>query len=295
MNELSISPIFVIGSPRSGTTLLRLMLTCHREISIPPESGYILWLKNKYSYWSGASNNKSNIDSFLSDLFQAKKFDTWKMDKSALAAEIRNYNPSSYAELVTVVNICFAHKFNKKIRAWGDKNNYYLDHLDEIRSLFPSAKFVHVVRDGRDVACSYREVMGDSFGERFSPELPVEIDDIANSWSDDVIKVHYQLQNKEFSSVCIRYEDLVRNPIDQLNTFCENFNLKFDRNMLNFWKYNRDFSLEPKETIFWKRKTANPIDLSSVGRYHSMLTKSEISKFNTIAEQALNLFQYQIS
>lgn len=294
MSEISLSPIFIFGSPRSGTTLLRLLLTCHRDISIPPESGYILWLKDKYRYWSGESNYKPNVDSFLSDLFQAKKFDTWKMSRSALKAEILKRKPSSYAELIAVVNICFADKFDKNIRVWGDKNNYYLDHIDEIRGLFPSAKFVHIVRDGRDVACSYREVMGRFSGKRFSPELPIAIGDIANRWSDDVIKSHSQLQKKESYSFCIRYEDIVDDPTGQLTSLCENIGLQFDSNMINFWKYNRDIALEPEETMHWKKKTINPIDSNSVGRYRSMLTKDEISEFNSIADEALKLFQYQI-
>jgi len=293
--SLSLSPIFIIGSPRSGTTLLRLMLTCHREISIPPESGYILWLKDKYRYWSDKSNNKENVDSFLSDLFRAKKFDTYKMNRSVLEAEIYKYKPSNYAELIAVINICFANQLDKKISAWGDKNNYYLNHIDEIRDLFPSAKFIHIVRDGRDVACSYREVMDSCSGKRFAPDLPIAIGDIANSWQDGVIKIHSQLQRKEFSSFCIRYEDLVDDPAGQLTSLCEYIGFEFDSNMINFWKDNRDSSLEPKETMYWKKKTINPIDNTSVGRYRLMLTDDEINEFNFIAGNALNLFGYKIN
>lgn len=295
MNGLSLSPVFIIGNPRSGTTLLRLMLTCHREISIPPESGYILWLKDKYRYWSDKSNNKENIDSFLSDLFRAKKFDTWQMNRLVLEAEIHKYSPSNYAELIALINMCYANKFDKRIRVWGDKNNYYLNHIDEITDLFPSAKFIHIVRDGRDVACSYREVMSSFSGQRFSPALPIAISDIANSWSGNVVKIHCQFQKKEFSSFCIRYEDLVVDPEGQLTALCEYIGFEFDSNMINFWKHNRSISLEPKETMYWKKKTTNPIDATSVGRYRSTLTNDEVNEFQSIANKALKLFRYQIA
>ena len=45
-------PVFVLGSPRSGTTLLRLMLTCHRHIVVPPECGFCVWLYPQFQDWS---------------------------------------------------------------------------------------------------------------------------------------------------------------------------------------------------------------------------------------------------
>jgi len=59
---------FILGNPRSGTSLLRLMLNANTHIVSPPESGFLHWWYKKYNAWSTADNSKENIAAFVKDL-----------------------------------------------------------------------------------------------------------------------------------------------------------------------------------------------------------------------------------
>ncbi|MFZ1798494.1 MAG: sulfotransferase, partial [Chitinophagaceae bacterium] len=92
-------PIFVLGNPRSGTTLLRLMLNAHADICIPPECGFIQWWFQKYQSWSTQNNNHEDVAAFISDLQTSKKIETWKLDDLLLAKIILENKPVDYAGL----------------------------------------------------------------------------------------------------------------------------------------------------------------------------------------------------
>ena len=120
------SPIFVIGSPRSGTTLLRLMLTCHRNIVIPPECGFAAWLAKQFTDWNPQTLEQC-LPRFVSELFQCRKIETWNLDKERLHAFLKSHQPDCYASAVSLVYHFYAHSTNQPCRRWGDKNNFYVD------------------------------------------------------------------------------------------------------------------------------------------------------------------------
>ena len=64
---------------------MRLILTSHSEILIPPECGFMIWLQEKYKGWCLADVKKpGKIEEFVNDLFECKKFETWKLEKSII-------------------------------------------------------------------------------------------------------------------------------------------------------------------------------------------------------------------
>ena len=67
------NPFFILGNPRSGTTLLRLMLDAHPKMTVPPECGFIVWFYDKYKSWSDSDKSTLNIQMFIEDLQTAKK------------------------------------------------------------------------------------------------------------------------------------------------------------------------------------------------------------------------------
>lgn len=295
MTEIqSDSPIFVIGSPRSGTTLLRLILTSHSYILIPPECGFIIWLKNKYGKWNIYDNkNRQLVNKFISDLFACKKFETWKMNKSIIEDMIINNNPQTYKELCFVIYAAFSASLGRNFTIWGDKNNFYLHHLNDLFSLWEKARFLHIVRDGRDVACSYREVMAEQSNSPYAPELKTSIVDIALEWSRNVEKIDSFMSTMSCeSAMTIRYEDLVLSPKKTIKSICYWLNINYDNNMILFYEKNRNNNLEPNLTMDWKKRTLKPISGDTVKRYTSLLTKEEQSEFKISANHILKMYSY---
>lgn len=287
-------PIFVIGNPRSGTSLLRLMLTCHPCIVIPPECGFIVWLYSKYKDWNiDSSNNNFYIKSFIDDLFNSKKFETWKLDKTIISKEIKLSTPKNYSELCFLIYCCYGISISKKFKIWGDKNNHYLHHLNDISNIFPYARYLHIVRDGRDVACSYRNVMSIKSASLYAPNLPTKINKISTEWKDSVTKIeHFFSQLQAKYSYTVKFEDLTANPVDILSQICRWLKISFESKMLNFYIENQLNHLEPLETLDWKKRTLEPIKSDSVGQYRKMMNCRDQLEFMTIAEGTLKKFGY---
>lgn len=288
-------PVFIIGNPRSGTSLLRLLLTCHSQILIPPECGFIIWLKEKFSGWTKSDNGSaSKIKLFVDELFACKKFDTWLMDKGLIEEQILIHQPAAYAELCALVYCAFGTSTGKSFKVWGDKNNFHLNHLNELSELYSNARFLHIVRDGRDIACSYREVMAAKSNSPYAPRLATGIEEIALEWSNNVLKIDaFMSQMQGEAAMTIRYEDLVKTPASIMTSICEWLGMAFEAEMLEFYSVNRTKKIEPELTLDWKKQTLQPINDKFVSRYTCLLSAAEIHEFQKIASAAFKRFCYE--
>jgi hypothetical protein len=129
-------PIFIVGSPRSGTTLLRLMLDAHPHISCGPETSFLIDMERIVRHhWS-------HIE---------------------LYGFSREYWRDKIARFFASFQVEYAARRGK--RRWADKTPHYTPHMDFIAALFPDAQFVHIIRDGRDVVASCRQRWG--YGSAF--------------------------------------------------------------------------------------------------------------------------------
>ena len=283
-------PVFIIGNPRSGTSLLRLMINAHPIISIPPECGFIIWLKEKYN------NLPSNlflgrIDEFLEDLFKSKKFETWNLDTKQLKNYILEQKFDTYSNLVSIIYKYYGLSKNKKVAIWGDKNNYYLNHIVELKQLFPDSFFIHIIRDGRDVACSYKKLSETKCTSKYAPNLPTETSKIADEWKTNITNINNQFVEFNYEHVIeIRYEDLVLEPKETLVKLCTFIGVNFCDSMLNY--YNKTNDHEPAEFLQWKEKTLMPPTTSEVGKYTAFMSDDEITIFNEIAYDVLAKYNY---
>lgn len=277
-------PFFILGNPRSGTSLLRLMLNSHPEITVPPECGFLLWLSEKYTDLENYSAR--TYSQFVNDLFKTRKIETWGIQRDELLKTIEEEKPETYADLAALVYLHYAKKRGKNSLLYGDKNNYYINETTKIKKLFPTSKSIFIVRDGRDVAASYLSIAKKNIKSEYKPNLTESIPEIALQWKRSTLYAKEQIGNP--NSCIIRYEDLVREPTQTLEKVCSHIDSYFSKEMLNF-HLNND---EPTEFLQWKAKTKKPIDSASLSKYKEELTKDEIISFESYAYEALKAFHY---
>ncbi|MEP5253977.1 MAG: sulfotransferase [Winogradskyella arenosi] len=288
---MSIGKFYILGNPRSGTSLLRLLLNSHSLITVPPECGFFLWLKPKYINWDASNLNSKDIREFIEDVQASKKFEIWNLSNKILEKIIKRNKPKNYNELSLCVYLSYAFLSDKWPRCVGDKNNYYINHLQELDDLSPDAFVVHLVRDGRDVVSSYREINNVSDTYKYKPNLPFSISDIATEWQTNNLNI-FNFYKDSDKYLTVKYEDLLQRPEVILTQILNKLNLSFESKMLEFYKENALKQIEPKETLAWKLKTLQPLDKSNIGMYKEKLTTLEIEEFNTIACESLRLFGY---
>jgi len=276
--------------------MFRLMLTCHPLIEVAPESGFMLWWYDKYSSCTPLyqNANEESIDSFLKDLFSSKKIEFWNLDRSLLKASILSNKPKSYAELVSLIYKQYATQQGKStLKYWGDKNNYYIKHIDQLIQLYPNAQFLHLVRDGRDVATSYLNMSKIKSDSMYAPNLPKDIESIATEWNDNNTLASKSLETLPSNRWhLVRYEDLVTKPQSTLTSVCDALQLEYHHSMLEFHHANLKKNLEPKDFMAWKAKTFKKIDTKSIGKYKTELKSTEIEQFEKTAYSSLKKYAY---
>lgn len=288
-------PFFILANPRSGSSLLRIVCESHSNITVPPESGFLEWWYTKYKNWNLTdSSTASNIEEFCKDLKSSKKFETYNFDFSFFKEKIVEEQPANYSQLISLVYISFGIRNGKNILVWGDKNNYYIGKTRLLAHLFPEAKYIHLIRDGRDVATSYKALKYLKSTSKYAPTLASKIEEIAIEWNLNNKNLNLFFESISAKNILVvRYEDLILNLKNESKRISTFLNVPYDKNMENYYSINLKKGLEPDETLDWKKKTLEKPDASNIGKYKHLLTKEEIITFNTIAKESLIKFNYE--
>jgi len=196
------------------------MLDSHPEIAIPHETYYVVRLAgNRRRYGSGAG---FATESFLDDLFATGGFGRMDLSQDVVRAAFSSRPPSSYPDAIRRVFKLYALERGKT--RYGDKTPVYVLHIGLLGSLFPEARFVHIIRDGRDVTRSF---LDGGWADR--------IEDAALYWRLQVTrgrKAGRRLGPDRYHEV--RYEDLVAEPGATLETICAFLGMAFDPAMLRY-------------------------------------------------------------
>ncbi len=287
--------VFILGNPRSGTSLFRLMLNSHSMINATPECGFLHWWYKKYADWDCSCVLSNRLDEYISDLASSKRIEDWKMDYTLLKEKIIQEKPENYAKLGELVYTFYGEQKGKKAKVIADKNNYYINHFNDLNEIWPDAKYILVVRDGRDVACSYLNMETLVTNSPYKPKLSTDIKTIAKEWltnNQNILSFSESLINSQF--MVIRYEDFVTDSALYLTKVCHFLGLNFEPEMLNYFIKNAKEQDEPLSSLDWKKKTLEKPDKENIGKYKMELEKESIVEFNAIATDLLQKFNYEI-
>jgi hypothetical protein len=205
---------FVVGVGRSGTTLLRLMLDAHPELAIPPETHFLPELVARAR--SGASTRE-----LADEIVAARNWADFGLDADALRERVEGLERPSAAAVARCFYGLYAERQGKS--RWGDKTPIYVKRMRLIADILSEARFVHLIRDGRDVALSRRR-RGMGAGK--------PIADAANRWRRRIELARNQAKRLRGRYLELRYEDLVADPESALRRACDLVELGYDPAML---------------------------------------------------------------
>jgi hypothetical protein len=270
------------------------MLNSHPNIVSPPECGFLHWWYPKYQDWKWNNNSEADLERYITDLSNSKKIETWNISFPKLADFLFKQRPDSYNDLVTLVYVFYGMMNGKNPSVIADKNNYYINYLNDLRRIWPDAVYIHLIRDGRDVACSYIDLKNMSSNSVYKPNLSNKINEIAVEWRDNNEAIASFISSfSARSGKTIKYEDLILKTESVLREVSLFLDIPFHREMLS---YNdaRNHN-EPVQTMDWKKKTLENPDPQRISRFRSCLRKDEIELFNSIAEKTLLKFNYSLS
>lgn len=201
--------------------MLRLMLDAHPELAIPGESHFIpeVWRDRNRFQRDGRLDVGKLVHQLLSNPHVAR----WCVPEEVVVDRLARHRDPSFGDVVASLYEAYARTHAKP--RWGDKTPMYVLHIPLLASLFPDARFVHLIRDGRDVALSYLD----------RPRYPRTIWQAAWRWRNAVAtgrRSGRELGEGRYTEV--RYEALVRNPRSVLDALCSFLDLRFDDRMLKY-------------------------------------------------------------
>ncbi len=278
-----LAPLFIFGCYRSGTSLLRLILNSHPKIFVPEETVFIPYIGANLEKY-GCLAQRRNLMRLLQDILQIlRKKSKWETVPDS--QKILNFltEDPDYAEVIRAVILAMAEGDISSLKYWGDKTPRYINSLQYLNFLYPNAKFINIVRDGRDVAASVKK---EPFWGGRTPLM------VAEEWNYRVLNGllgELSLGPERFFT--LQYEKLVSAPEDTLKDVVNFLDIEFDEKMLMFYKT----SSAKKLTRFKRHKNVErPISTNSIARYKNMLTKKELEVFENEAGNTLLVLGYDV-
>jgi hypothetical protein len=266
------------------------MLMSHPLVVIPPEAGFAAWLHGGYAAWTP----EDGYETFVADLVATRKFEFWNLGSEQLLESLAAQQPQDYGAMVAAVYKCYAQTVKPDASVWGDKNNTYVREVDRLKAIFPNGRFVHIVRDGRNVAVSYRRLHERDISSPYAPVLPFDVAEIAKEWAGNVTGVEDAMAGFDdpSGSITIKLEDLSHFPQETLEEVCGVLRLRFDQSMLEYHRLTPAEGGEPAEFLQWKEKNVQPVAATDRDEYRSALTGEQIRTFEEIAGPALERLGY---
>jgi hypothetical protein len=273
---------FVVGVARSGTTLLRLMLDAHPQLAIPPETHFIPKVVKACEQGGDPHERVFEL------LTTHRRWPDYGLDAIELQERLERIQPLTAGDALRAFYGLYAERQGKA--RWGDKSPSYVRRMRRVASALPEAHFVHLVRDGRDVALSQVEV---DFG-------PDGVADAARDWAQGIGKARRQARRLRHY-LELRYEDLVADPEPALRTVCKFVELPWSPAMLDYHRgaeqrmseVARDFERGAGPAIAAAvrasrhTRVAEPPQRERVGRWRTDMSPSDREAFEAVAGELL--------
>jgi len=274
---------FILGRPRSGTTLIRTLFDAHPNVKIPPEFPLILLFYRKFKHVKNWDEPQIRV--FVDEFFRFpgfghRKTEHLKIDQNQFLTHLLELpRPVTIADLLLQINLHCYSPFPKKEILWaGDKNPIYSIFVPFLRKLYPEAKFICLVRDYRDTFLSLRSL------KEAPIEAPVLTLQVAR-WRYVTRRFIRYHREDPGHFLLIRYEDFVRDPEGGLMEFTTFLRIPYEPSALDFHRdadgLRNTFSVRTVEKFH--RSLLSPVNTDKIGLWQKEMTPAEIRKADLIA------------
>ncbi|MFI5361136.1 MAG: sulfotransferase family protein [Elusimicrobiota bacterium] len=274
-------PIFIVGTERSGSNLLRLILNQHPSIAIPHPPHILKEMMPLEPLYGDLAADR-NFKKLIGDVLTLVKlhFYPWDgpLDADAVFAEavVRNV----YGVKAALYD---QYRRAKGKRRWGCKSTFVIRYVDVVRRHHPHARFIHLVRDGRDVAASAKR----SVFNRFHPYY------VGRLWAEQQRAAAVLAGNLPTESLlALRYEDLLDDPAREVRRVCGFLGEDYSDSLLEYFAGDEAKSLA-RRSRSWEN-CDKPVLRGNRAKYKTQLSAEEIEIFERQAFAELKAFGYAL-
>jgi hypothetical protein len=263
---------FFFGTNGSGTTLHRAIFDSHPELAIPGEARFVVKLAQRHRAAEGGPFDTGRL---VADLSKDSRFKNWGFTSDDVRTALAE-RPADFPDAIRRLYALYAAKQGKS--RYGDKTQANIHHLPLIAELFPEARFVHAVRDGRDVALAHTD------GTR--------IEELAISWKRRVGEAREAGRalgpGRYLES---HFEDLVDDTETAVRRICEFIELDFDPAMLTY--YERADAIVSTTAVPDRHKDIFLPPTKGLRDWRRELDDGQIARFEALAGDLLSEMGYE--
>jgi hypothetical protein len=283
---------FIVGVGRSGTTMLRLMLDAHPDLAIPPETHFVPELIDAID--GGATPVQA-----VETMTEVRQWGDLHTDPADVVEAWQKLGAFEAGPALRSFYEIYAERQGKP--RYGEKTPAYVKNMRKIEGTLPEARFIHVIRDGRDVALSrWKRTLGD--------KEPAPAAQVAEGWQRRIRRAQKQ-GSKLNHYLELRYEDLVTETEPNLRKIAEFIELDWDPVMLTYYEHAAERMSEMardlpatdgkptrpgEERMQAHAMTQEPPDPSAMYRWKEKMSPEDVVAFDAAAGELLGELGYEV-
>ncbi|WP_215607695.1 sulfotransferase family protein [Leptothoe spongobia] len=271
-------PIFVVGMPRSGTTLLTTMLSAHPHIAISPESHFLTYWIPTYRHLK--VENTDDFQQFWQLLSQSKRFSYFDIDADKTLATILAKGSPNPATIFAGWLETYAERCHKP--RWGEKTPLHYQHLEQLLTWFPKAQVIWMLRDPRAVTASLLKM----------------------TWASNYTHIHAeqwyrstQLYERNWHSdpriKLLRYEDLVQQPDQTLEGIFQFLGEDYPKGLLA-QRSTQTMPIVNREgwALSHLNQALQPVETTAIDRWKQQLSPNHVAIVNSLTNRLQQRYGY---
>lgn len=273
----STRPVFLLGNPRSGTSLLSRMLNAHPRLCVPYEAHIynVFWrYRDRYEPLTDPKRQRR----LAHDVLSMRVFRDW-CDPPDVEAVMRCIDRPNFHGIFEAVMRAWADGQGKP--RWGEKTPHNGMYWRALNEGFPDAQFIHLIRDGRDCARSWIKA-------RFGPK---RVYPAAIRWArymDEMQRMQDELGAERVLS--LRYADLVAEPEANLKRVCDFLDEAYDPQMLKYHRRDDNYMTDPRNRANLKQ----PVMKDNAGKWRRKMSLRDQRLFEAVAGEHLQRHGYPL-
>ena len=274
------SPIFIVGMPRSGTTLMQAALASHPRIAIGPETHFL-------NYWvarhgSAELRNELDFERFWSAFVNGRQFRNMELDAGTLRERLLASGIPTFKTVFSTLLREHARRFDKP--RWGEKTPAHHRHMKELLEWYPNARIIYMLRDPRAVVASLLDAPWSTAGPEFH----------AARWRDSTRAL---LRWENDRRICrVHYEALVIEPEAVLRKVCAFVDEQFDPAVLT--RCEASVTTTVNYGKWGRRHLSNalgPIRTDCLTKWQLRLTPDQVAIVEYLTRKGMVRFGYELS
>jgi LPS sulfotransferase NodH len=276
--NFEFGPIFLVGVPRSGTTLLQRILDAHPDVAIAPETFFVRRFAERRKHY-GKLDDPRHRGKLLDDLVATPEFAEMGLDAREFRATIDARAKRALEYHDVFAEWLDAYRVRRGKRIVGEKTPNHLLAMRRLEEWFPNARFVHIVRDPRAVTESWRNV----------PWTNGSLEADAEVWRRYLATARREPPLRAPLHE-VRYEALIADPEAATRELCRAIGIEFAPAMVHFHATEADALNVEREP--WKADALKPVQRDAVERWRTRLEADEIAAIEAVVWFEMRRLRY---